>query len=287
MFKPPHSGVALLFLSGMLLSGTIACSQSNSSSTSTTAVQPVVASSPASAVASPSPIAAVPSTTAPAHDPYRMALDKAESAVNISQAAQSKDDWTLVVDRWQKAVDLIQTVPASSPYRAMAKTKLAEYQRNLKYAKQRVAKAGSGAIAFNPGLPNMEVRSVPSAGAGRAFQVPIKRRAGGTPVIDVTFNGSKTYEMIVDTGASATVITDTMASELGVKVIGSAKFSTANGVAEVPLGYVDSINVGGATIKDVVVSINSTLGDVGLLGHDFFGDFDVTVREEVVEFRKR
>jgi clan AA aspartic protease (TIGR02281 family) len=216
-----------------------------------------------------------------------MAIDKAESATNISQAAQSKDDWTLVADRWQRAVDLIKTVPASSPYRAMAKTKLTEYQRNLKYAKQRAAKASSGAIAFNPGLPNMEVRSVPGTGAGRMFQVPIKRRAGGTPVIDVTFNGSKTYEMIVDTGASSTVITDTMASELGVKIVGSAQFGTANGVAESPLGYVDSINVGGATIKDVVVSINSTLGDVGLLGHDFFGDFDVTVKEEVVEFRKR
>lgn len=283
MFKPP-SGATLLFLSGTLLTGTIACSQSHSASTSTPAVQSVAAAaSPAVTSPSPSPIA----QAVPAPDPYRMALNKAESAVNISQAAQSKDDWVLVADRWQQAVDLIKTVSPSSPYGAMAKTKLTEYQRNLQYAKQRVVKAGSGTVAFNPGLPNMEVRNVPAAGAGRVFQVPIKRRAGGTPVIDVTFNGAKTYEMIVDTGASATVITDTMASELGVQVIGSAKFSTANGVAEVPLGYIDSIKVGGAMIKDVVVSINSTLGDFGLLGHDFFGDFDVTVKEDVVEFRKR
>lgn len=287
MFKPPYSSVALLFLSSTLLVGTLACSQSNSSSTSTPVVQPVAAASPSPAVASPSPIAAVPTTTTPAQDPYRMALNKAESAVNISQAAQSKEDWVLVADRWQKAVDLIKTVPTSSPYRTMAKSKLTEYQRNLKYAKQRAAKAGSGTIAFNPGLPNMEVRNGPSAGAGRVFRVPIKRRAGGTPVIDVTFNGSKSYEMIVDTGASATVITDTMALELGVQVVGYADFGTANGIARSPLGYVDSIHVGGATIKDVIVSINSTLGDVGLLGHDFFGDFDVTVKEEVVEFRKR
>ncbi|MGI0487461.1 retropepsin-like aspartic protease family protein [Pantanalinema rosaneae CENA516] len=285
MLKPPHSGIALLFLSGTLFVGTIACSQSNSPSTSTTAAQSVVAASPFPVVASPSPS---PIATAPAkEDPYRRALNKAESAVNISQAAQSQDDWTLVVDRWQQAVDLIKAVPPSSPYRAMAKTKLMEYQRNLQYAKQQAAKAGSGTVAFNPGLPNMEVRNAPTAGAGRVFQVPIKRRAGGTPVVDVTFNGSKTYEMIVDTGASATVITDVMAAELGVKVVGSAKFSTANGVAEVPLGYIDSINVGGATIKDVVVSINSTLGNFGLLGHDFFGDFDITVKEDVVEFRKR
>ena len=35
----------------------------------------------------------------------------------------------------------------------------------------------------------------------KVFQAKIKRRAGGTPVIDVVFNGNKTFEMIVDTGA--------------------------------------------------------------------------------------
>jgi len=32
------------------------------------------------------------------------------------------------------------------------------------------------------------------------FQAPIKRRASGTPVINVTFNGTQQFEMIVDTG---------------------------------------------------------------------------------------
>ena len=43
------------------------------------------------------------------------------------------------------------------------------------------------------------------------FRVPIKRRSGKTPVIDVTFNGNQVFEMILDTGASGTLITQQMA----------------------------------------------------------------------------
>ena len=31
------------------------------------------------------------------------------------------------------------------------------------------------------------------------YQIPIKSRRGGIPVIDVTFNGNQTYEMMLDT----------------------------------------------------------------------------------------
>ena len=44
------------------------------------------------------------------------------------------------------------------------------------------------------------------------YRVPIKRRLASTPVIDVTFNGKK-FEMILDTGASSTLITQRIAIE--------------------------------------------------------------------------
>ena len=46
------------------------------------------------------------------------------------------------------------------------------------------------------------------------YQVPIKRRLEGIPIIDVTFNDQQTFEMMVDTGASSTVLTVEMAEAL-------------------------------------------------------------------------
>lgn len=120
------------------------------------------------------------------------------------------------------------------------------------------------------------------------FIAPIKRRRGGTPVIDVTFNGTKTFEMIVDTGASATLITRSMATALGVVPVNTIKVDTASSAGvKFPVGYVQSIAVDGAVANKVLVAIALSDGDIGLLGHDFFGNYDVTLKQNVVEFRRR
>ena len=118
------------------------------------------------------------------------------------------------------------------------------------------------------------------------FAAPIKRRVGGTPIIEVTFNGNQQFEMILDTGASGTVITQKMASSLGVMPVGKAKANTASSKAvEFPIGYVDSIEVGGARVNRIVVAIAGSDLETGLLGHDFFGEYDLTIKRDVVEFR--
>ena len=127
----------------------------------------------------------------------------------------------------------------------------------------------------------------PSTGKPKVFQAKIKRRAGGTPVIDVVFNGKNTFEMIVDTGASGTLITQRMAGVLGVRVIGKIKAGIADGsVVEFDLGRVQSIGVGGAVVKNVEVAIAEKM-DIGLLGHDFFGNYDVKIKKNIVEFYPR
>ena len=118
------------------------------------------------------------------------------------------------------------------------------------------------------------------------YTAPIKRRIGGTPIIEVTFNGNQLFEMIVDTGASGTVITQKMANALAVVQVGRAKANTASSKAvEFPIGYVDSMEVGGAKVNRVAVAIAGTDLETGLLGHDFFGDYDITIKRNVVEFR--
>ena len=118
------------------------------------------------------------------------------------------------------------------------------------------------------------------------FTVPIKRRVGGTPVIEVNFNGNRQFEMIVDTGASGTVITQEMAKSLGVQAVGKAQANTASAKAvEFPIGYVDSIEAAGVQVNQVAVAIAGKNLEVGLLGHDFFGDYDLTIKRDVVELR--
>lgn len=133
--------------------------------------------------------------------------------------------------------------------------------------------------------PVTSTRSQIEAGVYRAR---IKRRHGRIPVIDVMFNGSQTFEMFVDTGASGTMLTREVANALRVVPVGIARVNTASqrGVA-IPVGYIKSINVDGAIARDVLVAVAGTELEVGLLGHDFFGDYDVTIKRDYVEFRLR
>lgn len=133
---------------------------------------------------------------------------------------------------------------------------------------------------------NLTTQSAKTKLAKGVFQVPIKRRRGGVPVVDVTFNGKQTFEMLVDTGASNIVLTPQMAAAVGFTPTGVGRSSTANGVVNTVIGHITSVDVAGAVINNPEVEVNPTL-DVGLLGENFFKDYDVTVREKVIEFRVR
>lgn len=308
MSKPyPFPCLALLTT---LVFSSVAC-QSSSDSTA----QSIVNSPPTPSVAPADAKTAKPSVSAPAKvpkaDPYQQAVERASSAYTIGKSAQSKDDWRLVANRWQQAIDLIKTVPASHPRHAQARQKLTHYQRNLTFAQQQSNRSTAAANPdgvvvlprnlFSPQpvpapvvIPAAPMAAAPqtaqpaqSSGNG-VFYAPIIRREGNTPVIRVMFNNSQPFDMIVDTGASGTLITRRMANLLGVIPVAETSVDTASqrGVT-FPLGYVQSIEVGGAVASQVLVAVAGPDLDIGLLGHDFFGDFDVTIREKEVEFRER
>lgn len=290
--------LSLLMVSSALAFGSTACSNlGNVSQNPAVSPESVAIATPSPVPTSPAP-ATEPSPIAAQPDPYNQAIDRASSAFRISQSAQSQDDWQLVANRWQQAIDLMAAVPTSSPNHAEAQSKLSEYRRNLTYAQQQVNRPidSSPSVArVVPATPSTaEVPSTAStatpsrSGDRRVFQAPIVRRSGGTPIIQVTFNGGSTFEMIVDTGASGTLITQRMAAALNVVPVGQATVDTASarGVS-FPLGYVRSIEVDGAVAQNVLVAVAGPELDVGLLGHDFFGNYDVTIRQNMVEFRER
>ncbi|MDX2231801.1 MAG: retropepsin-like aspartic protease [Leptolyngbyaceae cyanobacterium bins.349] len=286
MFRRSFSPIGSPSLAVILLGAIAACSRPPS---------PASAPSPSPAstvVSAPTPAPVVPQI--PEAEIYKQALGKANSARNLSQNALSVDDWNLVVSRWQQAIEGLKSLAANSPYQVMAQDKLPQFEQGLATAKKRVEQAKAAETKTTPGTlagsQPLKVSSAitTSASSGKVFQARIKRRAGGTPVIDVTFNGNQTFDMIVDTGASGTVITQAMAEALDIRVIGKTKVNTASQTGvEVPLGFVESISVGSAEVRDVIVAIGNDALDIGLLGHDFFSDYDITVKRDVVEFRKR
>ncbi|WP_341528899.1 retropepsin-like aspartic protease [Nostoc sp. UHCC 0302] len=137
------------------------------------------------------------------------------------------------------------------------------------------------------GLANLCGTTAPLENDSRVFRVPIKRRLGGTPIIDVTFNDKQTFEMVMDTGATGTVITQEMASTLKLQATGRMQAQIADGsLVQFFTGKVKSIAVGGVTANNLQVAIAPKAG-IGLLGHDFFGNYDIKILEKQVEFQLR
>lgn len=312
MFKLVRSNGSLIVLSGLLALITVGCSGenitkvSNSNSTTTPAAVNSTNSPSKSSTSTNKPAALQKNhkqvTISEVNDKnYQLALDKAESAINISQSAQSPDDWQLAARRWQQAIELMKNVPDNSSNYSQVKKKIVEYKRNFAQAQQKAGisiSVSSAApnlgkkpkdLAVNSALPkpHNKIENLVTNKNPGVFQIPIKYRAGGTAVIDVTFNNNQTFEMIVDTGASSTVITQKMAVDLGVMPEDTVKADTpsAKGV-EFARGKVKSMEAGGLQVNDIKVAISPEL-DLGLLGHDFFSNYDIMIKQNVVEFHTR
>ena len=128
--------------------------------------------------------------------------------------------------------------------------------------------------------------SAPTPSNPDIFEIPIKRREANIAVIEVVFNNQHSFEMLLDTGASGTVVTAEMAEVLQIQVDGSTFVSTAGGVIQAGVGQVNSIAAGGVTIENVDVVIVPNL-PIGLLGQDFFGNYDLVIKQDSIEFHVR
>ncbi len=122
----------------------------------------------------------------------------------------------------------------------------------------------------------------------RSFRVPIQRRLGGVPLLYVTFNGRQSYPMLLDTGASITTITPAMARDLRIRPEGSIRVSTASDrVVNFATGRVGLVEVGNFAKNNLYVAISNNQLPIGLLGQNFFSEYDVTISKDYVEFRRR
>jgi predicted aspartyl protease len=246
---------------------------------------PTVVATPVMPEAAPAPVAVQPPKQDDA-EIYQQALSKAAAANAIRQSALSKDDWLLIADSMQSSVDLLKSISPQSSQSVLAAKILPEYQ-------QKLAAARAKSTNFVPKAPP-RIESVSTANStpidvnnSKSFSIPIVQKLGGIPVIDVTFNGGQTFRMLLDTGASRTLINRSMSNELQLKIIGKSQAQTANGVGQFGIGAIDSIKFGAGEMRNVMVAIGGDDLSYGLLGHDVYDGYDITIKENAIEFKQR
>jgi predicted aspartyl protease len=123
--------------------------------------------------------------------------------------------------------------------------------------------------------------------AKQVYQLPIQRRVNGIPTVMVVFNDRHHYEMLFDTGASGIVLTDEMAKTMKVKREREVVANTAGGIVKVYLGRINSVKAGEVSLANPVVGISPQMEGLGLLGQTFFGSYDVTIKQDMIELRYR
>lgn len=231
----------------------------------------VVTSQSPAVVPSPSPSPVV----TPSRDPYNEAINIASSAIEYSKAALVREDWMMIARRWQQAVESLQAVPESHPQYATAQEKIPQYQRFAQDA-QIKAKPQQQATTNAAGDVSPDF-----------FIVPIKERITGIPLVEVEINNNRMFDMLFDTGASRTLLSGTVASTLNLKAVDTAYAGIADGsVVEFPVVHVNSLEVDGRIKRNFKAAVAPNM-PVGLLGQDFFEGYDVTVKQNAIEFRRR
>jgi len=143
----------------------------------------------------------------------------------------------------------------------------------------------AGAVVVQPQSPRPAVEDL------REVTVPLERR-GSSYYVGARLNQRVEVTYLYDTGASLTTIDSDTLARLGLKVPEHAptiRTQTANGVVEVPILVLDSIEVGGARVQGgFTVSLCDSCSDGrkrGLLGLNFSRRYLTTIDETKGELR--
>jgi clan AA aspartic protease (TIGR02281 family) len=163
----------------------------------------------------------------------------------------------------------------------------------------------NGVVHFTDNLHNVPVKQRGTASRIKAKEnprtpepvkasVPMEKH-GQVVIIEATINRKKAGKFVVDTGASYTMISSSMARELSID-LGSNQptlnFQTANGLIQAPVTNLDSIAVGGMEVKNLTAAVHDAVPDArvtGLLGLNFLSHFriDIDTQRNLLHLEKK
>jgi clan AA aspartic protease (TIGR02281 family) len=146
--------------------------------------------------------------------------------------------------------------------------------------------------AQRPLRPEEPVKVAPATIAKAS--VPFEKR-GQVVVVEVMLNKTVPAKLVVDTGATYTMISAGMARELSIdpqQAQRTMPFQTANGVIQAPLTTLESVTVGGMEVKNLTAAIHDAVptGQVaGLLGLNFLSNFrlDIDTDKGILHLEKK
>jgi clan AA aspartic protease (TIGR02281 family) len=114
--------------------------------------------------------------------------------------------------------------------------------------------------------------------APKKYRIPYKQ-SPGVMYVKVSLNGHTPIPLILDTGATFTVLSRETAEELGISLKGvlpMTRTSTANGVIENYMVRLSSVQLGDARVENIaaLVPVRGEIGVNGLLGQNFLNEFE-------------
>lgn len=104
--------------------------------------------------------------------------------------------------------------------------------------------------------------------------------------MEVMLNNTVPVRLVVDTGATYTMISTATAKELSIdpqRAQRTMPFQTANGVIQAPLANLESVIVGGMEMKNLTAAIHDAVPSAqvaGLLGLNFLSNFRLDIDTE-------
>ena len=110
-------------------------------------------------------------------------------------------------------------------------------------------------------------------------------RSSNQFVVTATLDGQREVRLLIDTGASVTIVTPAILESMGY-VLGSrtGRFATANGEVDAPLVAIQSLTVGGEVVSPITVGAiklsRRTDSFDGLLGMNFLQRFEFSLDQQ-------
>jgi Aspartyl protease len=136
------------------------------------------------------------------------------------------------------------------------------------------------ATPIGPASSEPESASKTPATGSITIPVRIDRNKVVVPVTFKSGTSSATGQLVVDTGAGQTMVSNQIARELRLFSIGSQRGIGIGGSVVAGLGIVEAVNVGQAEVRNMPISIHDSVRNIGydgLLGFDFLGRFQMSV----------
>lgn len=178
----------------------------------------------------------------------RMAYERLQRAVRIDS---SEPEYWIAFGR--TAARLERFAEAAADYeRFLVVSPRLESEKRVRYR---------GLIDFYHALAGLGISHLHHIDGPKSVRVPIELK-NERPVVRVKINGSRTVSLVIDTGASISVLSTDLASALGMRPLakgGNARAVGGGGTFPIVYGLADSLELGELKVSSVPVYMRSIL----------------------------